>query len=521
MKKISLGLIMLLWVIPCAGRTITLEADGSGDYPTIQAAIDDANDADVIILAPGTYTGDGNRDIDFKAKAITVCSIDPNDPSVVAATVIDGQSDYHSCLEGCYGYPQCEPHRGFNFRNGEGPDSVLAGFTITRFCAPDELISNDPMPAGGGIFCENSSPTIHHCIIDDNWAHRLSGGGFGGNICCKGTCSPTIAHCTVTKGDSYFGAGGIHCPNGSPVITNCIITDNDAVFATGAGIWCGGGATVAHCTISNNYGGGGIYTNGTISYCTIENNTSIFLHHGGGIYGSPAVDHCIIRNNRTLPGSGGGIYFTSSAAKISNSIIADNSAGSDDVMGEWFDGVGGGIYCQGHPTITECTITGNSAARGGGVYGDAAITNCIIWDNTAPNEPTISGDPNVSYSDVEGGWPGLGNIAADPCWADANNGDYHLKSQAGRWDPNNQTWTLDDVTSPCIDAGDPLAPIGSEPFPNGGIVNLGVHAATAEASKSYFGKPPCQIIVAGDINGDCTVNFLDFRLMALHWMDGM
>ena len=61
---------MLLWVIPCAGRTINLEADGSGDYPTIQAAIDDSNDSDVIILAPGTYTGAGNRDIDFKGKPL-------------------------------------------------------------------------------------------------------------------------------------------------------------------------------------------------------------------------------------------------------------------------------------------------------------------------------------------------------------------------------------------------------------------------------------------------------------------
>ena len=130
-----------------------------------------------------------------------------------------------------------------------------------------------------------------------------------------------------------------------------------------------------------------------------------------------------------------------------------------------------------------------------------------------------------------------GNIYVDPCFADYGywdvngtpedphddrwiDGDYHLKSQTGRWGPAAQTWIVDDVTSPCIDVGDPMTPIGREPFPNGGIINMGAYGGTAEASKSYFGKPPCEAIVAGDINGDCEVNFLDFSFMALHWMEG-
>ncbi|MHC4657226.1 MAG: hypothetical protein ACYS91_19745 [Planctomycetota bacterium] len=111
----------------------------------------------------------------------------------------------------------------------------------------------------------------------------------------------------------------------------------------------------------------------------------------------------------------------------------------------------------------------------------------------------------------------------DPCFARLGNwqteGDYHLKSQAGRWDANEERWTRDDVTSLCIDAGDPVSPIGPEPFPNGGRINMGAYGAAAEASKSFFGKPVCETIVAGDINGDCKVNFLDFRLMALHWLE--
>jgi hypothetical protein len=59
-----------------------------------------------------------------------------------------------------------------------------------------------------------------------------------------------------------------------------------------------------------------------------------------------------------------------------------------------------------------------------------------------------------------------------------------------------------------------------EPFPNGGIVNMGAYGGTAKASKSYFGKPPCKTIIAGDVNGDCTVNFKDVCIIFCHWPDG-
>ncbi|UCG55609.1 MAG: hypothetical protein JSU70_12155, partial [Phycisphaerales bacterium] len=98
-------------------------------------------------------------------------------------------------------------------------------------------------------------------------------------------------------------------------------------------------------------------------------------------------------------------------------------------------------------------------------------------------------------------------------------GDYHLKSQAGRWDPSTRTWVVDDVTSPCIDAGDINTAVGSEPFPSGGIINMGAYGGTAEASKSYFAEPVCDTIVAGDINGDCKVDFADFEIMASHWLE--
>ena len=218
---------------------------------------------------------------------------------------------------------------------------------------------------------------------------------------------------------------------------------------------------------------------------------------------------------------GGAIYCGwYSSPTIINCIISGNTSGD----------VGGGIAgFLSNPTMTNCTFTGNSATdRGGGFWGSGIVKNCVFWGNSdrwGTNESAQIYNTTVvvvNYSCIQGltgALGGIGNIGDDPCFVDPCNGDYHLKSQAGRWDTNEGRWTNDDRTSPCIDAGDPYSPIGNEPFPNGGRVNMGAYGGTAEASKSYFGEPVCETIVAGDINGDCKVNFLDFRLVASHWLE--
>jgi pectin methylesterase-like acyl-CoA thioesterase len=91
MKKLIFAFICLFLAIPLQARIITVDDDGPADFSNIQAAISDSNDDDTIIVAPGTYTGTGNRNIDFTGKAITVRSSDPNDPNIVAATIINCQ----------------------------------------------------------------------------------------------------------------------------------------------------------------------------------------------------------------------------------------------------------------------------------------------------------------------------------------------------------------------------------------------------------------------------------------------
>jgi len=113
-KTIILSLVLLLAASGLAeGRTIMVKADGTGDYATIQAAIDDCNDGDIILLADGTYSGPRNRDIDFLGKAIMVKS--ENGPE--------------DCVIDCNGTGS-EPHRGFRFWQGEDANSVVAGLTI-------------------------------------------------------------------------------------------------------------------------------------------------------------------------------------------------------------------------------------------------------------------------------------------------------------------------------------------------------------------------------------------------------
>ena len=265
MKQNLVIAIILVFSTLCIARTIIVDANGTGDYPTIKAAIDDSNDGDIIELQTGVYTGDGNRSIVLWRKKIAIRS-----QSGPTNCIIDGE------------------YLGKGFIFLEDSDSLIDGFTITRF----------------NLYCEPCEP----CTTS-----------YGGAIDCDGSSDPTIL--------------------------NCIIYDNYAYF-------------------------------------------------------------------------------------------------------------GGGIYTYSSPTIINCTITGNGANYGGGICcgPDTTIMNCIIRDNF---NDEIDGSPEVLYSNVRGGFAGIGNIDVDPGFVDADANDYHLKFEAGRWDSVSQSWATDFDTSLCIDAGLP------------------------------------------------------------------
>ena len=243
---------------------------------------------------------------------------------------------------------------------------------------------------------------------------------------------------TVTGGASSNGPGGIAVISGTtPTIEDCFVTGNSGRF------------------------GGGLSGSPVLRRCAVTNNTAS-LTHGGGIYGAPTMSYCVVAGNRCTSAKGGGLYLTGPAL-IEDSLFLSNSAllaGSDagglflspgstlrrcvvannSASGGVFPAAGGGVLAGGNSVIESCTIVGNQlvsgSPHGGGVWGAASMINTIVRDNTQPQLESLE---SVTYSDVGGGFPGLGNFDLDPLFVLPASGDYHLN-----------------FGSPCIDTGDPL-----------------------------------------------------------------
>jgi hypothetical protein len=202
--------------------------------------------------------------------------------------------------------------------------------------------------------------------------------------------------------------------------------------------------------------------------------------------------NCAIAGLTIIGGGGGGIGCNGASPVISNCFITGARGFGVEAWNLSYPittnccivgNIGGGVVIKGGDVgyagiIKNCTI----AANGEGIFGVSVITNSIIWGNSS--NQIAESNCIVTYSNIQGGFPGEGNINADPCFADPNSGDYHLKSQVGRWNPVTRSWVQDDVTSPCIDAGDQASQFGLEPAPNGGRINMGAYGGTSEASKS-------------------------------------
>jgi len=125
-----------------------------------------------------------------------------------------------------------------------------------------------------------------------------------------------------------------------------------------------------------------------------------------------------------------------------------------------------------------------------------------------------SSSVSVKYCNVEDGQTGVGNIDSDPCFADKNNGDYHLKSQAGRWEPAGQSWVIDAATSHCIDAGNPGCPLGSEPIDVNNLrINMGAYGGTAIASKT-----PANWRSLANLTNDWIVDANDLKVFVNYWL---
>lgn len=219
-----------------------------------------------------------------------------------------------------------------------------------------------------------------------------------------------------------------------------------AVGTIGGGIYCGKkcSPTIQNNIITRNSAGGG----GGI-FCTNEQGTGAT---------TPLIVSNIITYN-TAGDTGGGIRSQHGANPIIiNCIIARNSA----VTG------GGALGCEysSHPKLTNCTISANTSSNGAGgidvATASITVTNIVLWDNGNEIDLRKGSTGSVTYSDIKGGWPGQGNINADPLFVDPGKGNYHIQSN-----------------SPCIDKGTnsamnlPATDIDGEPRIGTRITDIG------------------------------------------------
>ncbi|MEM7310267.1 MAG: hypothetical protein AAF682_26565 [Planctomycetota bacterium] len=348
------------------------------DHPTIQGAITAAVDGDTVLVSSGTYV----EQLDLLGKAITLRSA-----AGAATTTIDSQG-----LADWLDYPLGPVIR---MVSGEGPSTVVEGFTITGGQTGASGTSGH-----AGVFCVGLSPTVRDCVITGN------SGGDGGAV----HGDATLERCFLTDNDAMpYGRGG--AVFGAPTMIDCVVTGNRS-GDRGGGIYATAPCTILRTVIDSNIGG-----NGADGYT------------GGGVFGPATLIECQITRNTAYH------YL---------------SGGPPDEIGTAVDGAA---------ALLSCTIAGNRIGNpiagfedvAGAVQGSPVIENTILWDNQGGAFADFAA-PVVSWSLVEGGWPGTGVISGDPLFVDPDSGVFELG-----------------LGSPAIDAGNPASPLD----PDGTVADLG------------------------------------------------
>ncbi len=471
-------LLVLLGVSAWGQSASAATLNVPGQYPNIQVAVNAAANGDTVLIADGTYSGDGNRDIDFNGKNLTVTS-----QHGAASTVID-----------CGGSSSAN-HRGFYIHRGE-TSAIISGLTIKNGYVENVFVNADS--GDGGAICINgSSVSIQNCNVSGNTAYSVGGGiatdnsngtvtltgcALSGNSAQdgggvynsndNGNSTTTLTGCTVSGNTAHYGGGvynGNVSGNGRITLTNCTVSDNTAQ-QNGGGVSnfnlnANGNSTIAltNCTISGNsalsgVGGGVENDNGNRNYNSVNANGTITLtgcavtgntaqYSGGGVSnsndngnGTITLAGCTVSGNAAT--EGGGVYnegtnnndttvYRDFIIALTNCTVTKNTAR-----------YGGGIcnsnsYANGIIMVINCTLTGNAGQQSvGSVYNyngnsndTIMLTNCILLGDSGvevANSANTSSNAVAAYCDIQGGYPGTGNINADPLFVNATT-DLHLQ----------------------------------------------------------------------------------------------
>ncbi len=557
--------------VQSAERVIYVDAAATGGndgsswadaYRDLQDALADANEAPpaVIRVAQGTYRPgpalDATREprdatfrlhnhVRLEGGYVGVAGTDPNTRDVNGCrTILSGDLAGDDDPDGDWYSPDREEDCWVVVDASETDETaVIDGFTVTR-AAKHAMRVQSGSPrihrcrivdnAQAGIYTWYCNSVLTECVFERNGNRPSTPGATEHVVLFHIGAAMDGTHNNLRLADCAFAENRWRAisNHGTLDLLRCSFVANTGAQPSGilfygdltarkcsftnnryTAIQCWPNATLIDCEFTRNSGGesGAIRGNGSLTLvgCEFIGN---WAHQIGAVtmYGDMLKAHnCVFAGNYGLYRSGAIITYATAVVRLSNCTFIGNRGRLSSIA-----------------YITESALT------------PIELTRCIVWDGPDPFSAcgkSLAGPPVVTYSNVQGGYPGEGNIDVDPLFVDPGHwdpndtpddpdddvyvvGDYHLKSQAGHWDRATETWVFDEVTSPCIDAGDPNAPLGAEPFPNGGYVNLGACGGSLEASRSYFGEPVCETHIAGDINGDCKVDDLDMDILMSHWL---
>lgn len=390
---------------PARASTYFVNPEGTGDFPTIQAAVAAAADGDTIALASGMFTGEGNRDIDLLNYSLIVRSQSGN---------------AEDCVIACEGSPT-SPHRGFRLQPPGGSQCCLESFTITGGyhtgrggaiacldCSPTlrgMRIMGNEATHGGGLYVEYGNPHLLDCLFQSNIA-----GEEGGAACALNMSHLEIADCDFIENTSGRRGGAI-C--GSTTATRCTFTGNTA--EKGGAVEMGDSFT--ECLFTKNHAGYGGAMAGaygfSVTECTLNMNSADTI--GGAIYyysGSAQFVRCTLQGN-VAGTDGGAIAFLEATPLLSGCTLADNGSP-----------VGSGIACLwGMWWPCDVTLENTIIAFGMGGSGfhddsggSTALTCCDIYGNEG-------GDWVNTIADQYGIH---GNISEDPLFCRDANPDHPL-----------------------------------------------------------------------------------------------